>query len=68
VIWRIRHRDGWTGKAEIMNEEDTGNSSHACSFRVSWFITQDATDITGRDVEDPHVTSWTDLTFLERIA
>ena len=63
--WRIRHRDGWTGTAEILDECDTHTSSHSCGLKVVWFITQDNRKPDGTHVEDPRVCSLSELTFLE---
>ena len=66
--WKIKHKtEGWTGTAEIIEEDPTSWSSHHLGFTVLWSILQDPYKPDGSYVEDPDISSLNELEFLERV-
>jgi hypothetical protein len=64
--FRIKHKEeGWTGVIEVYDLETNSFSSHKCSGKIEFIITQDAYDENEKYHEDPDVESLNELEFLD---
>lgn len=63
--FKVKHKtEGWTGELEILDEQETGFSSHACYMDIKIVIYQDSHKPNGEYVEDPEIDSLDELELL----